>query len=216
MTAGTFGERAASGSVFVTGTDTDVGKTVVSAALTLGLGAAYWKPIQAGTAPSTDTGDVKAWTGLPDSRFLPETYVLEAPMSPHAAAALEGIEIDPERILATVPPADRPVVVEGAGGLMVPVGPATLVIDLIAGLGLPVVLVARTGLGTLNHTLLSVAELRRRAIPLLGVVLNGAPHESNHRAIETYGDVPVLGRVPPLSALDAASLSAAFAALELS
>ncbi|MGD8281776.1 MAG: dethiobiotin synthase [Gemmatimonadota bacterium] len=203
------------GPLFVTGTDTDVGKTVVSATLTLGLDAYYWKPIQAGLTPSTDTADVRKWTGLPAERFLPETYRLREPMSPHAAAEIEGIEIDVDRILATELPTDRPVVVEGAGGLMVPMNRDTLMVDLISELGLPVVLVARTSLGTLNHTLLSVSELRRRSIPLLGVVLNGEEHESNRKAIEAYGEVRVLGRVPPLEALGPESLRRAFDGLEL-
>lgn len=204
------------GSVFVTGTDTDVGKTVAAAAMTLGLDAYYWKPIQAGTEPSTDTADVRAWTGLPAERFLPETYRLLEPMSPHAAAELEGVEIELDRILTTDLPADRPTVVEGAGGLMVPIAPGVLMVDLIARLAMPVVLVARTGLGTLNHTLLSVSELRRRSIPLVGVVLNGDEHESNRRTIEAYGDVPVLGRIPPLDVMDVQSLRQAFAGLDLS
>jgi dethiobiotin synthetase len=206
---------SATRSVFVTGTDTDVGKTVVAAALTLGLDAYYWKPIQAGLTPSTDTADVKAWTGLPAERFLPETYRLRQPMSPHAAAEIDGIRIDAERIVATQLPSDRPVVVEGAGGLMVPINPDALVIDLIERLALPVVLVARTALGTLNHTLLSLSELRRRSIPVAGVVLNGEEHESNRKAIEAYGAVPVLGRVPRLDTLDATSLRAAFDGLRL-
>lgn len=200
---------------FVTGTDTDVGKTVVAATLTLGLGAYYWKPIQAGLDPTTDTASVKAWTGLPDERFLPETYRLREPMSPHAAARLEGIELDVERILETELPTDRPIVVEGAGGLMVPLNEDALMVDLIHWLGMPVVLVARTSLGTLNHTLLSISELRHRSIPLLGVVLNGEEHESNRRAIEEYGEVRVLGRVPPLGTLDAETLRRAFEGLEV-
>lgn len=202
-------------SVFVTGTDTDVGKTVVSAALTLGFGAYYWKPVQAGTAPSTDTRDVRAWTALPDEHFVPEAYCLREPMSPHAAAELEGVDIDLDRILATPLPDDGPIVVEGAGGLMVPLSSRAMIVDLIEGLGLPVVLVARTGLGTLNHTLLSISELRRRSIPLLGVVLNGEEHESNRRAIEAYGGVRVSGRVPRLETLDPASLRRAFEGLDL-
>jgi len=202
-------------SLFVTGTDTDVGKTVVAALLTLGLDACYWKPIQAGLEPFTDTDAVRRWTGLSDARFLPETYRLTEPMSPHAAAEMDGVEIDVARILATGLPSDRPVVIEGAGGLMVPLNPNALVVDLISKLRFPVILVARTGLGTLNHTLLSVSELRRRSIPLVGVVLNGEEHESNRRAIEEYGDVRVLGRVPPLEVIDAASLRSAFKGLEL-
>ncbi|MDH3424395.1 MAG: dethiobiotin synthase [Gemmatimonadota bacterium] len=203
------------GSLFVTGTDTDVGKTVVAAALTLGLDACYWKPIQAGHEPSTDTDTVRRWTGLPGPRFIPEAYRLRAAMSPHAAAALEGVEIDVARIVNTELPPARPVVIEGAGGLMVPLHKGALMVDLIGELRVPVILVARTGLGTLNHTLLSVSEMRRRSIPLVGVVLNGEEHESNRRAIEEYGDLRVLGRVPPLGVVDAALLRSAFGGLDL-
>lgn len=201
--------------IFVTGTDTDVGKTVVAAALTLGLDACYWKPIQSGLTPSTDTADVRRWTGLPDGRFVPEAYRLREPMSPHAAAEIDGVTIDVEHIVATELPADRRLVIEGAGGLMVPLNDTDLMIDLAARLGVPVVLVARTALGTLNHTLLSISELRRRSIPLLGVVLNGEEHESNRRAIERYGEVAVLGRVPRLDVLDAHSLRLAFEGLQI-
>lgn len=204
-----------SGPLFVTGTDTDVGKTVVAAALTLGLDAYYWKPIQSGLTPSTDTADVRRWTGLPEERFLPETYRLKEPMSPHAAAAIDGVTVDVEHIVGTELPTDRPVVVEGAGGLMVPLNERDLMVDMIARLAMPVVLVARTSLGTLNHTLLSVSELRRRSIPLLGVVLNGEEHPSNRAAVEKYGDVRVLGRVPRLASVDAPSLLRAFHGLEL-
>ena len=203
------------GPLFVTGTDTDVGKTVVSAALMLGLDAYYWKPIQAGLTPSTDSKDVLDWTGLSEERLLPETYRLREPMSPHAAAALEGVAVDMAAILATELPSDRPVVVEGAGGLMVPLNERDLMVDLMGRMAMPIVLVARTGLGTLNHTLLSLSELRRRSMPVLGVVLNGDEHESNRRAIEEYGDVRVLGRVPPLDDIDPHSLRAAFAGLDL-
>lgn len=203
------------GPFWVTGTDTDVGKTVVSAALTLGLNAHYWKPIQAGLTPTTDTATVRQWTGLPAKRFLPEAYRLKEPMSPHAAAELEGIEIDTDRILATELPTGAGTVVEGAGGLMVPLNArGDMMIDLMHAYG-PVVLVARTSLGTLNHTLLSISELRRRSIGIFGVVLNGEKHESNRRAIEKYGEVPVLGRIPPLPRIDAASLRKAFDDLDI-
>jgi dethiobiotin synthetase len=199
----------------VTGTDTDVGKTVVSAALTLGLEAFYWKPIQAGLTPTTDTASVREWTGLPGTRFIPEAYRLEEPMSPHAAAELEGVEIEMDRILATELPTGAPTVVEGAGGLMVPINArGDMMIDLV-GAYAPVVLVARTSLGTLNHTLLSISELKRRSISIYGVVLNGEKHVSNRRAIEKYGEVPVLGRIPPLPSIDAVSLRKAFDDLDI-
>jgi dethiobiotin synthase len=201
--------------VFVTGTDTDVGKTVVSAALTLGLDGYYWKPVQAGTEPTTDTAQVRAWTGLPPERFIPETYVLKEPMSPHAAAALEGVEIDLRRILDAPLPTDRTVIVEGAGGILVPLTNTEFVADLIAGLGAHVVLVARSGLGTINHTLLSLRELLRRDVPILGVVMNGPVHESNRRAIEDYGAVRVIGSVLPHDVIDHTSLRIIFNGISL-
>ena len=201
------------GPVFVTGTDTDVGKTVVSAALTLGLDTSYWKPIQAGLTPTTDTECVRAWTGLPSQRFHAEAYRLREPMSPHAAAEIDGVSIDVRRVVEATP--KGPLVIEGAGGLMVPMAPGTLMVDLIEALACPVVLVARTSLGTLNHTLLSISELRRRSIGISGVVLNGEEHESNRRAIEEYGGVRVLGRIPPLRTIDAESLRRAFDALDI-
>jgi dethiobiotin synthetase len=201
--------------LFVTGTDTGVGKTVVSAALTLGLDGYYWKPVQAGTEPMTDTAQVRAWTGLPPDRFIPESYVLREPMSPHAAAQLEGTRIDPERILGARLPSDRPVVIEGAGGVLVPLTETAFVVDLMAGLEARVVLVARSGLGTINHTLLSLAELVRRSVPVLGVVMNGPLHESNRVAIETYGRVRVLGSVPRCEVIDEASLRMIFRELRL-
>lgn len=201
--------------LFVTGTDTDVGKTVVSAALTLGLDAYYWKPIQAGTTPSTDTESVREWTGLPADRFLPEAYRLREPMSPHAAAEVEGVEIDRDRIATSSLPTDRPVVIEGAGGLLVPINASTYIVDLIEDLGAPVVLVARSGLGTLNHTLLSLAELRRRSIPVLGVVMNGDPHESNRRTIEGCGGVRVLGRIPRFNVVNKINLLNLFTHIDL-
>jgi dethiobiotin synthetase len=201
--------------LFVTGTDTGVGKTVVSAALTLGLEASYWKPIQSGTLPSTDAEQVRAWTRLPDSRILPEAYRLREPASPHAAARAEGVRIDLDRIVAHPRSHDRPIVAEGAGGLLVPLNETDLMVDLIQRLGHPVVLVARTGLGTLNHTLLSVGELRRREIPLLGVVLSGDPHPGNAAAIEHYGAVPVLGTIPVPSSLTPETLLEAYGELTL-
>jgi dethiobiotin synthetase len=202
-------------SLFVTGTDTGIGKTVVSAALVAGLDAYYWKPVQSGDREPTDTDRVRAWTGRPDARFLPEGYVLEAPVSPHASAALEGVEIDVDRLASTPLPDDRPVIVEGAGGLLVPLDGTRLIVDLVQLLAFPAVLVARSGLGTLNHTLLSLSELRRRALPVAGVIMIGDRHPSNRAAIEHYGDTRVLGEVPMLDVIDGASLARVFQELDL-
>ncbi len=184
----------------VCGTDTDVGKTVVSALLVQGLGAHYWKPVQSGTDGGGDTGRVQQLLGLPPERVWPEAYRLTAPVSPHWAAERDGLSIDPARL--ALPAGDGPLVVETAGGLLVPLRRNWLQIEQIAVWGLPVLLVARSGLGTLNHTLLSLEALSRRSIPVLGLVLNGDPHPDNPRTLEALGGVPVLAELPPLDPLD--------------
>jgi len=188
----------------VCGTDTDVGKTVVSALLVQGLGACYWKPVQSGLEGGGDSGRVQRLLDLPPARILPEAYRLQAPVSPHWAAEREGIAIDPARL--ELPATDGPLVVETAGGLLVPLRRDWLQIDQIVRWGLPVLLVARSGLGTLNHTLLSLEALGKRRIPVLGLVLNGPPHPDNPRTLAELGGVPVLAELPPLEPLDARSL----------
>lgn len=197
---------------FVTGTDTNVGKTVVSAMLTLGLGAAYWKPVQSGLAPITDTDYVRQTTGLDGSHFIPERFRLTEPLSPHAAAAIDGVQIalSDFQLPATAKPH---LIVEGAGGLMVPLNERHFILDLIRHLDLPVCLVARSTLGTINHTLLSIAQLRRANIPILGVILNGEKNPSNRDAIAHYGQVPILGELEPLTAINPDTLKQAFAQL---
>lgn len=184
--------------VFVTGTDTGVGKTLVSACLTRAWGASYWKPVQTGVA--TDTGDsetVAALAEAPAERLYAPGAVFDAPLSPHAAAALEGRRVTLDDLSL---PADdgRPLVVEGAGGLLVPFSDGAYMIDLAEKLGLPVVLVARSGLGTINHTLLSLEALRRRRIPVAGVVMSGPLNPGNRAAIEGFGQVRVLAEIPQI------------------
>lgn len=194
---------------FVTGTDTNVGKTVISAMLTLGLGAAYWKPIQSGLDDITDTEFVQRVTELNDSHFLSERFRLTQPLSPHAAAAIDGVQISLSDF--HLPTTQKPyLIVEGAGGLMVPLNDRDLMIDLIRWLNLPVCLVARSSLGTINHTLLSLAQLRRSQIPILGVILNGEINSTNRDAIAHYGQVPILGEIDRLDAIDPLTLRSAF------
>jgi dethiobiotin synthase len=184
---------------FVTGTDTGVGKTFISAILTLGLKAHYWKPIQSGVREGTDTDWIRQTTGLPAEHFLPEAYSLTEPLSPHAAADLDGVEIELSSLrLPHWQPGDR-LIVEGAGGLMVPLNREFLIANLIEQLNLPVLVVARSGLGTINHTVLTVTELKRREIAVLGVVMNGALNPSNRSAIERYASVPVLAEIEPIT-----------------
>jgi len=185
--------------LFVTGTDTDIGKTVVAAWTMLHLEASYWKPVQAGLEDETDEQAVRRLTGAPDDRFLPSAYRLPDPLSPHEAARRAGIRIEMEHLR----PGDHeePLIVEGAGGLMVPLNADSFVIDLIKQLEATAILVCRSTLGTINHTLLSLQALRDRQIPIAGVVLNGPKMPHNRSAIETYGRARVIAEIPPLEPL---------------
>lgn len=192
---------------FVTGTDTDVGKTVVSAILATGLKAGYWKPIQAGE--ETDTNWMRQVTQLDPSHFYPEAYALKMAASPHKAAKAEGIEIDFKKIVIPSS-AQFHLIVEGAGGLMVPLNDTLFVKDLILSLSMPALIVSRSGLGTINHTLMTIQTLVSNHIPILGVVMNGKPDAGNRQAIEKYGKVPVIAEVEPLTMINPASLAEAF------
>jgi dethiobiotin synthetase len=193
----------------VTGTDTDVGKTVFAAALAGALGAFYWKPVQAGDADGTDAQRVAGLSGLASDRILPEAYRLRTPCSPHRAAELDGIEIDPAKLS---PPSARPLVVEGAGGALVPVTRTLLFADLFAHWRLPAIVVARTALGTINHSLSTVEALRSRGVPIHGFAFVGDPVEDSEATIAEIGQVRRLGRLPILDRLDRSNLSQAFAA----
>lgn len=196
--------------IVVTGTDTGVGKTVFAAALTQALGAAYWKPVQCGLADGGDTARVKTLAGLASDRILPEAYRLELAASPHRAAEAEGVEIRLSNL--GLPKVEGPLVVEGAGGLMVPANRQTLMIDVFASWRLPVVLVARTALGTINHSLLSIEALNGRNIPILGIAFVGEEIPDTERTIAEMGNVRHLGRLPRLDTLTPARLAEAFAA----
>ena len=191
----------------VTGTDTGVGKTVFSAALAGALGAHYWKPVQAGLQDSTDSETVRSLGGLPPDRLLPECYRLKTPCSPHRAAEIDGVQIELERL--TVPDAN-PLVIEGAGGVLVPLRRDLLMADLFAVWGLPVVLVARTALGTINHSLSSIEALRARNVPVLGVAFVGDPVEDSEAIICEIGRVRRLGRLALQPRLDEHQLARAF------
>jgi dethiobiotin synthetase len=196
--------------IVVTGTDTGIGKTVFAAGLTRLLDAAYWKPVQAGLGEETDTLVVRRLSGLPPERTLPEAWRLTSPVSPHWAAERDGVTIDPSALI--LPSIARSLVIEGAGGLMVPLTRQVLYIDVLARWGAPVVLCARTTLGTLNHTLLSLEALQRRGIPILGVALIGDAHPDNEHTLRTFGRVPLLGRLPYLDPLLPETLGTAFSA----
>jgi dethiobiotin synthetase len=195
----------------VAGTDTGIGKTVVAAMLTLALDGVYWKPVQAGTRQGTDTATVAALTGLGPERFIPEHYLLTEPLSPHRAAELDGIEIDMHRLALPAETPGHPLLIEGAGGLMVPLTRRTLYLDVFQRWGMPVVLCGRTALGTINHSLLSVEALRTRDIPIVGIVFVGDPQPDSQRTISDFAQVKCLGCLPWLPEMTPNVLAAAFA-----
>ena len=195
---------------FVTGTDTEVGKTIISAILMVGLKASYWKPIQSGLSEITDTNWLQNVSGLSDERFLPETYRLSQPISPHASAQCDGIQITLESFYLPAEDQFPRLIVEGAGGVMVPLNERHLMVDLIKQLDLPVILVARSSLGTINHTLLSLEQLRQKNLEVIGVVMNGPKNEINKSAIEIYGKTTVLAEVEMLSDLNSKALHKAY------
>jgi dethiobiotin synthase len=198
-----------SSGVFVTGTDTGAGKTVVSAALMLRFpGAKYWKPIQTGS--DDDTSEVLRLSGSPRERASHHGVRLPDPVSPHLAAQRARTRIDvPFHAAAfkeTAQDSNEGWIVEGAGGVLVPVNESDLMVHLMDRLGLPVVIAARTTLGTINHTLLTIEALRARRLKIAGVVMVGEPDADNRQAIERYGDVPVVAEMPRFDPLSQDSL----------
>lgn len=193
----------------VTGTDTDIGKTVFAAGLAGALQADYWKPVQAGLEDGTDSKTVMQLAGLPADHILPETYRLKIPASPHYSAAQEGLAISADDLV--VPETARPLVIEGAGGALVPINENFLYADLFARWKIPVIIVASTRLGTINHSLLTIEALRARAVPILGIAFIGDAVPDSQSTICAIGKVPELGRLPMLSDLSADTLATAFA-----
>ena len=190
----------------VTGTDTGLGKTVFAVALAQALGGIYWKPVQAGIE-NADTQIVQQLTGAPT---LPELYRFKLAASPHKAAAAQGVTIDPAKLV--LPQTNAPLIVEGAGGLLVPLTDDTLYIDVFARWNAPLILCARTTLGTINHTLLSLEAIRARAIPLLGIAFIGEANDESERIIGKFGKAKRLGRLDPVAPLTGENLARAFAA----
>ena len=179
--------------IFVTGIGTDVGKTIVSAIITEALQADYWKPVQAGFADGTDTELVRSLLLNKKSVIHPEAYKLKMPASPHAAAAAEGITIQIKDI--KLPVTNNTLVIEGAGGLMVPLNEKELVIDLIEHFRSSAIVVIRHYLGSINHSLLTLQVLKQRKIPILGLVISGAANEQSEKAIVSFSDRKIIGRI---------------------
>ncbi len=190
----------------ITGTDTGIGKTLFAAALSGYLKAAYWKPVQAGLESGGDSAIVAALA--PEAQILPEAYHLTTACSPHQAAALDGCIIDVA--LLKLPNSDRTLVIEGAGGVLVPLNENLVFADVFAMWNLPVILVARTTLGTINHSLLSIEALRARSIAVHGIIFSGDTNAKSEEIICQMGKVRHLGNLPQLDLIDAGRLAEAF------
>jgi dethiobiotin synthetase len=192
----------------ITGTDTGIGKTVFSAALTDALGAYYWKPVQSGLNEETDSETVLRLGRILPQRILPEAWRLRTPVSPHLSAEIDTVTLDPHAL--ELPATEGPLIIEGAGGLLVPLTRHATFADVFARWQIPAVLCSRTSLGTINHTLLSLEAMRRRLIPILGVAFIGDAYPDTQRIIAELGEVRVLGRLPRLDPLTPENLRRSF------
>lgn len=196
--------------IAILGIHTGIGKTVASAVMAEALDADYWKPVQAGLE-ERDSTFVSSMITAGAARVHPEAVLLKLPMSPHAAAAAEDIEIDVETII--VPAPGRLVLLETAGGVLSPMSATTTMADFVAHIGCPAILVSANYLGSINHTLMSIEVIRQRNIPLLGMVMSGDPHISSEEFIESYSGVPIIARIPRIAEMTPAAIATQAAAI---
>src|ERR1700761_7550469 len=186
--------------IFVTGIGTGIGKTIVSAVLVEKFKADYWKPVQSGDLDNSDTLKVKSLVSNKVTKFYPEAYALTQPFSPHKSAAIDGITIDKNKI--TLPETDNRLIIEGAGGLMVPLNDKFLIVDLIQQLNAEVILVSKNYLGSINHTLLSIDALKHRGIKVMGIIFSGIKDIYSKEYILNYSGLESLGHIPEYSVID--------------
>jgi dethiobiotin synthetase len=186
--------------IFVTGIGTGIGKTIVSAVLVEKLKADYWKPVQSGDLENSDTLKVKSLVSNTSSFFFEEAYRLTQPFSPHKSAAIDKITIDPQKIV--LPVTNNLLIIEGAGGLMVPLNKQFLVLDLIRQLEAEVILVSQNYLGSINHTLLSAYALQKENIPVKGIIFNGIKDIYSKEFILEQTGLALLGHIPAYDLLD--------------
>ena len=184
---------------FISAIDTDVGKTIVSAILVEALKADYWKPIQAGNLEDSDTMTVQSLISNSTSQFYSETYRLNTPASPHYAAEIDGLQLEAHSI--QLPKTSNQLIVEGAGGLFVPINDKALLIDLMQDLNIPVILVIKNYLGSINHSLSSICALQQKDIPIKGLIFNGPSVASSEDYILQYSKLPLIAKIPELSAI---------------
>ncbi|UKJ06274.1 dethiobiotin synthase [Solitalea lacus] len=191
---------------FITGIGTGIGKTLVSAIVVEKLHADYWKPVQSGDLDTADTLTVQSLVSNQTSIFHPETYRLTQPFSPHKSAEIDGVTIELNKF--KLPQTSNQLIIEGAGGLMVPLNDKDLIVDLIQKLGAEVILVSKNYLGSINHTLLSIELLKSRLIPIKGIVFNGETNANSEEYILNYSKLNCLGRIPEISDISKETISA--------
>ena len=192
-------------SFIIAGTDTNVGKTILSSVLMAAhYDLIYWKPVQSGMQEETDSETVRRLSECGGERILPEAYRLQQPLSPHLSAHLDGISITLEKLGK---PITENLIIETAGGVLTPINETTLQIDLIKMWSLPVLIAVRSSLGTINHSLLTIEALRKRDIAIAGIIMIGEFNSENENAISHYGSVNILGRIPPLQIFNRKTLS---------
>jgi len=199
--------------LFVSGIDTEIGKTIISAILTEALQADYWKPIQSGDLDNSDTHKVQGVVSNNKTKFHQEAYRLHTPMSPHASAEIDGVQIELDKI--NIPSTDNQLIIEGAGGLFVPLNNKDTILDMIAKLEVPVLLVSKHYLGSINHTLLSVNALKNLGIPIAGIIFNGAEKPSTESIIKEMSSVPIIGRIDPMNVINSNTIKKAANNLDL-
>lgn len=197
--------------LFVTGIDTNIGKTVISSILVKKLNYGYWKPIQSGDLDNSDSMTVKRL--VPEAKIYPEQFKLNTPASPHLSAKLDGIEINTDDFQL---PTTEPLIIEGAGGLLVPINEkGDYIADIIKPLNAEVVLVSKNYLGSINHTLLSIEYLKQKNIPIKGIIFTGKENDETQHIILQNSGVKFLGFVPFLENLDSDSLSKVAKGIEI-
>ena len=197
----------------ICGTDTDIGKTLISSFFVKGLNSFYWKPIQSGIESQTDSQTVEKLAQLSKEKIIKEAYVFTKPLSPHWAAEIDQKTINFEKL--RLPKVQGSLIVETAGGLMVPITRNFLQIDQIKQWNLPVILVCKSSLGTLNHTLLSIEALKRRNIEILGLVVNGQKHLDNPRTLVDFSGIPLIAEFPYIEKMDSNNLDILWKELDI-
>lgn len=200
--------------IFITGIGTDVGKTLASAVLCEALQADYWKPVQCGNLENSDTQVVQSLVSNYVSKFHPETYRHKEAASPHFAAKKEGVEIEIEKF--KLPETDNRLIIEGAGGIMVPMNNELVMFDLIEYLRLPTIVVVRNYLGSINHALLTLEFLEGQGVEIPGIIISGENYNDNEEIVQHFSALPIIGRIDEAKVIDKNFVSAQAEKIKLS